>query len=101
VATDRRPAPPPLEANDELVTGIITAGWAVALLVVFLLRGDLPAGMRWWVWTCLAGLVMGIFGLWYVPRHKRGQTRAAQGEGQGQRPGDGGPGDGGSGGTAG
>jgi hypothetical protein len=89
VATDRRPAPPPLEANDELVTGIITAGWAVALLVVFLLRGDLPAGLRWWVWTCLTGLVMGLFGLWYVPRHKRGRARAQR---QGQQPGDGGPG---------
>ena len=74
---NRRPAPPPLEANDQLVTGVITAGWAIALLVLFLLRGDLPAGAQWWLWTCLAGVVLGLFGLWYLPRVKRGRERAA------------------------
>jgi type VI protein secretion system component VasK len=68
--------PPPLEANDRLVTGTVTAGWAVALIVLLVVRGDLPAGARWWVWTCVAGLVMGLFGLWYVPRLKRSRARA-------------------------
>jgi len=76
--SDRRPAPPPLEANDQLVTGIITASWAVALLVLFLLRSHLSPGARWWLWTCVAGLVMGLFGLWYVPRLKRSRARAAR-----------------------
>jgi len=75
---DRRPAPPPLEANDQLVTGLLTAGWAIALVVLFLLRGQLPADSRWWLWTCLAGFVMGLFGLWYVPRVKRSRARAAE-----------------------
>jgi Protein of unknown function (DUF2530) len=75
---ETRPAPPPpLEANDQLVTGIVTAGWAVALIVLLIVRHDLPAGARWWVWTCVAGLVMGLFGLWYVPRLKRSRARAA------------------------
>jgi len=78
MTSDRRPAPPPLEANDQLVTAVITAAWAVALVVVFFLRDQLPAGGRWWLWTCLAGLVMGLFGLWYVPRMKRSRARAAQ-----------------------
>ena len=69
--------PPPLEANDQLVTGIITAGWAVALIVLLIVRSSLPAGARWWLWTCVAGLVMGLFALWYVPRLKRGRSRAA------------------------
>lgn len=73
----RRPAPPPLEANDELVTAVITAGWAVALVVLLVFRDQLPAGERWWIWTCLAGLVMGLFGLWYVPRLKRARARGA------------------------
>ena len=80
----RRPAPPPLEANDELVTAIITAGWAVALVVLLVLRDRLPAGERWWIWTCLAGLVMGLFGLWYVPRVKRARARAAARRAQAQ-----------------
>jgi uncharacterized membrane protein len=59
------------------VAGIITAAWAVALVVVLAARDALPAGSRWWLWTCVAGLVMGLFGLWYVPVLKRGRVRAA------------------------
>jgi type VI protein secretion system component VasK len=69
--------PPPLEANDQLVTVSGTACWAVALVVLLILRGSMPAGARWWIWTCVAGLVMGLFALWYVPRLKRGRARAA------------------------
>jgi hypothetical protein len=67
----RRPAPPPLEANDQLVTAVITAGWAIALVMLLIVYRQLPSGQRWWIWTCASGLVMGLFGLWYVPRLKR------------------------------
>lgn len=77
MTSERRPAPPPLEANDQLVTAVITVAWGVALLVLFLLRDQLPGNARWWLWTCLAGLVMGLFGLWYVPHLKRSRARAA------------------------
>lgn len=75
----QRPAgpPPPLEANDQLVTGVITAAWAVALIVLLIVRDSLPPAERWWVWTCVAGFGMGVFGLWYVPVLKRGRARAA------------------------
>jgi ABC-type nickel/cobalt efflux system permease component RcnA len=69
--------PPPLEANDQLVTASITVGWAVALVVLLIVRSSLPADAWWWIWTCVTGLVMGLFGLWYVPRLKRGRSRAA------------------------
>ncbi len=75
---DRPEPPPPLEANDQLVTGVFTAGWAVALIVLLIVRGDLPAGSRWWIWTCATGFVMGLFGLWYVPRLKRARARATE-----------------------
>ena len=77
MSSPRRPAPPPLEANDRLVTAVVTAAWAVALIVVLVLRGSLPAAERWWLWTCVAGLGLGIFGLWYVPRMKRARARSA------------------------
>jgi hypothetical protein len=73
----RREPPPPLEANDQLVTVTGTAGWALALIVLLIIRGSLPADARWWIWTCATGLVMGLFGLWYVPRFKRARARAA------------------------
>jgi Protein of unknown function (DUF2530) len=76
---ERPSPPPPLEADDQLVIRVITAGWAIALVVLLIVRGSLPAGERWWVWTCVAGLAFGIFALWYVPRLKRGRTRAAAG----------------------
>jgi Protein of unknown function (DUF2530) len=71
------PAPPPKEADDRLVTTVITAAWAVALVVLLFVRDSLPAGSRWWLWTCATGLAMGLFGLWYVPLLKRGRARAA------------------------
>ena len=73
-----RPSPPPpLEANDRMVTVVGTAAWAVALVVLLIVRDRLPAGQRWWIWTCVAGVLMGLFALWYVPRLKRGRARAA------------------------
>jgi type VI protein secretion system component VasK len=73
-----RPAPPPLEANDQLVTAVITAAWAIGLISVLVLRQNLAPGQRWWVWTCAVGLCMGLFALWYVPRLKRSRARAAE-----------------------
>lgn len=73
----RQTPPPPLEANDQLVTGVLTAGWAIALIVLLILRDSLPAHERWWVWTCVTGLGMGLFGLWYVPRLKHRRAALA------------------------
>jgi hypothetical protein len=67
--------PPPLEANDMLVTGSLTAGWAVALVVLLIV--GLPAREHWWIWTCVVGLGLGLFGMWYVPSLKRSRARAA------------------------
>jgi hypothetical protein len=77
VASPRRSPPPPLEGNDRLITSVITAGWAIALIVVLIFRGSIPAAERWWIWTCGTGVAMGIFGLWYVPRLKRSRAQAA------------------------
>ena len=60
-----------------MVTGVLTAGWAVALVVLLIVRSSLPADERWWIWTCACGLAMGLFGWWYVPRLKRNRARAA------------------------
>ena len=70
--------PPPLEANDRRVTIVGTAAWAVALVVTVALREQIPASDRWWIWTCVAGVGMGLFALWYVPRFKRARARKAQ-----------------------
>jgi hypothetical protein len=58
-----------------LVAGSLTAGWAIALVVLLIV--GLPARDGWWIWTCVVGLVLGLFGIWYVPYLKRGRARAA------------------------
>jgi hypothetical protein len=63
-----------------VVTAAITGAWAVALVVLLIVRDSIPAGSRWWLWTCVAGLVMGLFGLWYVPFLKRRRARAGAGQ---------------------
>ncbi|WP_344939642.1 DUF2530 domain-containing protein [Sphaerisporangium flaviroseum] len=67
------PRPPdpsaPLETND---TATILAGtglWVVALIVL-LIMGPSP-DHRWWIWTCVAGIGLGLFGCLYVRRRDR------------------------------
>ena len=52
--------------------------WAVALVILLILRDQLPADDRWWIWTCVAGVAMGLFALWYVPVFKRARARKAR-----------------------
>ena len=73
-----RPAPPPLEGDDRLITGVITAGFAIALIVLLAVRDQLPDADRWWVWVAALGTVMGLFGLAYVPYLKRSRARTAE-----------------------
>ena len=80
-----RPAPPPpLEADDQLVIWVGNAGWAVALVILLIVRDSLPTGQRWWIWTCVCGIAFGIFASWYVPRLKRGRARAAARRAEGE-----------------
>jgi hypothetical protein len=78
VSRPERPVPPPLEGNDRLITSVITAGFLVALIVLLIIRGSLPAADRWWIWVAGFGTVLGFFGLAYVPRLKRARERTAE-----------------------
>lgn len=78
MSSTRRPSPDPLEANDQVVAGVITGGWVIALIVLLAVRTDIPASDRWWIWTCVTGVGLGLFGLLYVPFLKRSRARAAQ-----------------------
>ncbi len=59
------------------MTATITLAWVIALAVLLSVRSLLPVDVRWWVWTCVTGVVMGLFGLWYVPFLKRRRARIA------------------------
>ncbi len=83
----QRPAPPPLEGDDRVITGVITAGFAVALIVLLIVRDSMPDRDRWWVWVAAFGTFMGLFGLVYVPHLKRSRERAAERRRQGREQG--------------
>ncbi len=57
---------------------MITAGFLVALVVLLIVRGSLPAADRWWIWVAASGTVLGLFGLAYVPYLKRSRARTAE-----------------------
>jgi len=78
VRRPERPVPPPFEGNDRLITAVITAGWAIALIVLLIVRSQLSWADRWWVWVAAFGTLLGVFGLAYVPYLKRSRIRAAE-----------------------
>lgn len=52
-----------METNDTATFLVGTALWAIALVVLLIAR---PAAAEpWWPWTCVAGIVGGLFGLWF------------------------------------
>lgn len=67
-----------MEGDDRLITAVITAGFLVALIVLLIVRGSLPAADRWWIWVGASGTALGIFGLIYVPYLKRSRERTAE-----------------------
>jgi hypothetical protein len=69
MADRRRPDPPPVRTNDVLVSAIGVAAWGVALVVLLLI--GLPDDDRWWLWVCVTGIGIGLFGMWQIPRIKR------------------------------
>jgi Protein of unknown function (DUF2530) len=71
------PVPPPLEGNDRLITLVITAAWAVALIVLLAVHDQLAPADRWWTWAAATGVGIGICALFYVPWLKRSRDRAA------------------------
>lgn len=78
MARQQHPAPPPLEGDDRLITAVITAGFVVALVVLLIVRDQLPPADRWWVWVAALGTAMGVFGFAYVPYLKRRRKRTAE-----------------------
>lgn len=57
-----------------------TAVWAlVGLVLLVFFRDTLVAEQReWWLWTCLAGVGIGLLG-WAYCRRRRDRLRAARG----------------------
>ena len=65
--SERRPDPEPVQTDDRKAIVVGLALWLVALgFFLLFLAPLLAAGDRWWLWTCVVGLGLGLVGLVYV-----------------------------------
>jgi len=70
---ERRPDPPPLPTNDRRTVDVGTIVWGVLLVLAIAFHGRLgESGHGWWVWVPVAGVLLGLLGLWYLGRRRRG-----------------------------
>jgi hypothetical protein len=77
----RKPDPPPLETDDVKIIAGGTAAWAVALLVLVVLRLAGRDIHTWWIVMCASGSLLGLVGVRYCQRrraaiHSHGGPRA-------------------------
>jgi hypothetical protein len=65
--SERRPDPAPVKTDDRkaVLVGIVLWIIALAILLVFLTPLT-AAGQGWWLWTCVAGLALGVIGILYT-----------------------------------
>lgn len=80
----RREAPEPLEGDVPRTVAVLTAGWFVLLLVQLPFYGWFADhGHVWWLWSCLTGGLLGLYGLWLVRRRERAIRRRSDTEAAG------------------
>jgi hypothetical protein len=76
----------PLDVAGGRTTEVGTALWLVAFLGLLPFWGTLEdSGRTWWLWTCLAGFGLGLFGWDHCRRRRR--ARLARLEGRTSTPG--------------
>ena len=71
--SERRPDPAPVKTDDRKAFLVGLALWVAALVVLLIFIQPLTAaGNGWWLWTCVAGLALGLVGIVYTHwRHGR------------------------------
>ena len=68
--TERRPDPAPLETDDVKIVAAGTAVWALALVVVLVLKLAGVDVHDWWLEMCGAGALLGLVGVRYCVRRR-------------------------------
>lgn len=67
----------PLDVDGVRTVAVGCVLWAVAFVGLLPFYGPLrDSGRGWWLWTCLAGLALGLFGLEYCRRRRASRSAA-------------------------
>ena len=67
----------PLDVDGVRTMQVGTVLWALALVVLLLLRDQLEdEGHGWWIWVAVVGLVLGVIGWEHTTRRRRRRQRA-------------------------
>jgi len=68
----RRPDPEPIDTNDRPVVLVGIAGWIVAFVVLAVFfRDDLKHHhATYWLWACVLGAAMGLYGLYFLRKRR-------------------------------
>lgn len=71
----------PLDVDGVRTVAVGTVLWAVAFVLLLPFYGRLvDSGRDWWLWTCVAGFGLGLIGVDYCRRRRRGQVVIREGE---------------------
>jgi NO-binding membrane sensor protein with MHYT domain len=72
VAEERVADIAPLDVTGTRTMTIGTAGWVIAFVALLPFYSRLRADDRlWWLWTCVAAVVGGLYGMWFCARRER------------------------------
>ena len=68
-----RPQLEPYDVDERPVIAVGMALWVVAFVVLLVLfRDDIRRHhTKWWLWSCWAGVLFGLYGLRFVSRRRR------------------------------
>lgn len=75
MALARRPDPEPLETDDVRIVGGLTGVWAIALVVLLVIKAAGGGVHTWWLLMCAEGAVLGLVGVRYCRRRRAAIAR--------------------------
>ncbi len=66
----------PLDVDGGYTVRVGSLLWLIAFVALLPFYGQLrDSGRGWWLWTCLAGLSLGLFGMEYTKRRRRATSK--------------------------
>jgi hypothetical protein len=72
----------PLDVDGVRTVEVGTGLWLLGFLALLPFYGRLQEdGNLWWLWTCLAGFGLGLFGLEYCRRRRKARIERARADG--------------------